>query len=134
MDEEACHQIEVMEGLLHCFGVRIKAHKQKLHQWLAESQATHADLVKDVHELQQFTIVKLASCMTHLDSLDHEVQKYCAKVAHTSAHLAALEKHVAITKDVLVHAGLWEIRTELQGMNEKIVIVRGKWEEATIKL
>ena len=73
LDEEAHQRIMVMDGFLHRFGGRTEVHKQKLHQWLAESQAVHADFVKDMHELWQFIIVKLASCMTRLDSLDHEV-------------------------------------------------------------
>ena len=59
-----------MEELLHHFGVRTEAREQELHRWLVGSQAVHADLVKDVHELRQFTIVKLASCASRLDSLE----------------------------------------------------------------
>ena len=55
------------------------------------------------------------------------------KVAQTSTNLEALEKCMALMEDVLVHAGLWEIRTKMQGMNEEICTPRGKWGEATTK-
>ena len=90
--------------------------------------------MKDVHELCQFALLKLASCTSCLNLLERNLQNHHTEDVQSSANLETLEKRVAMTEDVLVHAGLWEIRTELQGMNEKIVIVRGKWEEATIKL
>ena len=62
LDEEAHQRNVVMEELLHRFGVRTKAREHELHQRLVQSQAAHADLVKDLHELRQFTIVKLGSC------------------------------------------------------------------------
>ena len=34
----------VIEGFIHCFGVRTKAQELELHQQLVESQATYADL------------------------------------------------------------------------------------------
>ena len=70
LDEEACQQIVVMEELLHRFGVRTKAREQELHRQLVESQAVHADLVKDGHELRQFILVKLASYTSRIDSLE----------------------------------------------------------------
>ena len=90
-----------------------------------ESQATHADLVKDVHELWQFVIVKLASCTSNLDSLDCDVRNYCAEATQTSTNLEALEKCLAMTEDALVKVGLWEIRTKLQKMNEELATIRG---------
>ena len=71
-----------IEGLLHHFGVKTKAHKEKLHQRLAESQVAYADLVKDVHELCQFSIMKIAACTSHLNSRDHEMQNYCTSVVN----------------------------------------------------
>ena len=134
LDEDACKQIVAMEGLLDHFGIKTKAHKREQYQQLAESQAMHAELVKDVHDLWQFTIVKLASCMSNLNSLDCELQNYRSEVAQTSAKLEALEKCVAVMEDVLVHAGLWELRTELQGTKEEIGVIWGKWEEVIVKL
>ena len=59
LDEETRQRIVAMEGLLHWFGVRTEAREQELHQWLEESHAAaFADLVKDMHELRQFTIKK----------------------------------------------------------------------------
>ena len=75
--------------------------------------------------------MKLASCTVCLDSLECDLQCYCTKVAQTSANLEALEKHVAVTEGVLMHAGLQEIRTELREMNDKIVNVQGNWAAAT---
>ena len=72
LDEEAHQRIVAIEELLHCFGVKTKVREQELHRRLVGSQAAHTDLVKDVHELRQFTIVKLASCTSHLDSLEGE--------------------------------------------------------------
>ena len=73
LDEEARQWIAVMEELLHRFGVRTEVRELELHQRLVESQAMYASLVKDVHELRQFTIVKVSSCTSHLDLLDCEV-------------------------------------------------------------
>ena len=80
LDEEAGQWIVAIEGLLHHFGVRTKVQELELHQQLAESQAAYADLVKDVHELCQFTIVKIASCTSCLDSLERKLQNYHTKV------------------------------------------------------
>ena len=85
----------------------------------------HADLVKVVHELRQFTIVKLASCMSRLDSLEGAMQNCCTKVAQTLANLEALEKRVGVVEDVLVHVGLREVRANIQKTNEKISTNRG---------
>ena len=41
---------------------------------------------------------------------------------------------MAVTEDVLVHAGLSEIRVGLQKRNDEIATLWGKWEEATHKL
>ena len=80
LDEESRQWIVAIEGFLHLFGVRTKRQEQELHQRLVDSQAMHADLVKNVHELRQFTIVKLASYMTRLDSLDHELWNYALEL------------------------------------------------------
>ena len=73
---------------------------------MVESQAAHADLVKDVHELCQLTIVKLVSCTSHLDLLEGAMQSCHTEVAQTLVNLEALEKHVGVAEDVLVDAGL----------------------------
>ena len=83
-----------IEELLHCFGVRTEAREQELHRRLMGSQVAHADLVKDVHELRQFTIVKLASCASRLDSLEGAMQNCRTEVAQTLVNLEALEKRV----------------------------------------
>ena len=106
LDEEARQRIMAMEELLHRFGVRTEAREQELHRRLVGSQAAHADLVKDVHELRQFTIVKLASCASRLDSLEGAMQNCRTEVAQTFVNLEALEKPVGVMEDVLVHAGL----------------------------
>ena len=80
----------VMEELLHRFGLRTEAREQELHRRLVGSQAVHADLVKDVHELRQFTIVKLASCVSRLDSLEGAMQNCRTEVAPTLVSLEAL--------------------------------------------
>ena len=73
---------------------------------MVESQVVQASLVKDVHELRQFIIMKLASYTSHFDLLDSAMQNYCTEVAQTSANCEALEKRVAMTKDILVYVGL----------------------------
>ena len=73
---------------------------------MVELQATHADLVKDVHELRQFTIVKLASCTSHLDSLEGAMQNCHTEVAQLLVNMEALEKRVGMVEDVLVQARL----------------------------
>ena len=95
-----------IEELLHCFGVRTKAREQELHQRLVDSQATHASLVKDVHELRQFSIVKLAACTSCLDLLERDLQYHRTEATQASTNLEALEKRVAMIEDILVHVGL----------------------------
>ena len=58
--------------------------------------------MKDVHKLRQFTIVKVASCTYHLDSLDRELERCCTKVAQSTTNFEALEKRVAVVEEVLV--------------------------------
>ena len=41
---------------------------------------------------------------------------------------------MAMTEDLLVHDGLWEIKVELQKKNEEIATILGKWEEPTVQL
>ena len=48
--------------------------------------------MKDVHELDQFTIVKLASCTSHLDLLEGAMQSFRIKVAQALVNLEALEE------------------------------------------
>ena len=70
--------------------------------------------MKDVHELHQFSIAELASCTSRLDSLDGAMQNYHTEVAQTSANWEALEKRVAMTEDILVHAELREVRADFE--------------------
>ena len=81
---------------------------------MVDSQVAHADLVKDAHELRQFTIVKLASCASRLDSLEGAIQNCHTEVAQTLVNLEALEKRVGMVEDVLVHARLREVRANIQ--------------------
>ena len=74
-----------------------------------------------MHELRQFTIVKIASCTSHLGSLDREVERCHTSIAQSTTNFEALEKRVAVVEEVLVQSGWREMRTELQTMNEKIV-------------
>ena len=62
------------------------------------------------------------------------MQSCRTEVAQTLANLEALEKHVSVAEDVLVHARLREVRAEIQKTNEEISTIRGNWEAATIKL
>ena len=41
---------------------------------------------------------------------------------------------MGVAEDVLVHAGLREVRADIQKTNEEISIIRGNWEATTIKL
>ena len=41
---------------------------------------------------------------------------------------------MGVVEDVLVHAGLREVRVDIQKMNEGISTIRGNWEATTIKL
>ena len=84
---------------------------------MVESQAACADLVKDVHELHQVTVVKLASCTSRLDLLEAAMQSCHTEVVQTLSNLEALEKRVCMAEDVLVHAGLREVRADIQKTN-----------------
>ena len=134
LDEEARQKIMAMEELLHRFGVTTEAREQELYRRLVGSQAAHAGLVKDVHELRQFTIVKLASCASRLDSLEGAMQNCRTEVAQTFVNLEALEKRVGVVEDVLVHAGLREVRANINKTNEEVSTIRGNWEAAIVKL
>ena len=90
--------------------------------------------MKDVHELRQITIVKLGSCTSRLDLLEGAMQSCRTEVAQTLANLETLEKRVGVAEDVLVHAELREVRTDIQKTNEEISTVWGNWEAATVKL
>ena len=41
---------------------------------------------------------------------------------------------MGVAEDVLVHAGLREVRVDIQKTNEEISTIRGTWEVVTIKL
>ena len=41
---------------------------------------------------------------------------------------------MAVTKDIMVHAGLREIRADLQKRNEEIATLRGNWDATFVKL
>ena len=41
---------------------------------------------------------------------------------------------MGVVEDVLVHAGLREVRADIQKTNEEISTIRGNWEATTIKL
>ena len=43
--------------------------------------------------------------------------------------LEAPEKRVAVTENVLVQAGLEEIRTKIQEINEKLTSLQGNWKQ-----
>ena len=62
------------------------------------------------------------------------MQSCCTEVVQTLANLEALEGHVGMAEDVLVHAGLREVWADLQKTNEGISIIRGNWEAAVVKL
>ena len=62
------------------------------------------------------------------------MQNCRTEVAQSIANLEALEKRVAMVKEVLVHLGLRKVRTEVQRINKKIFIIQGSWEVATTKL
>ena len=115
----------MIDELLHHFGVRAKAREQELHQRLVDSQAMQARLVKDVHELCQFVIMKLASCASRLDSLDGAMQNCCTEAAQTLANWEALEKRVAVTEDIMVYAGLHEVRANIQKRMRRYLLFGG---------
>ena len=58
--------------------------------------------MKDVHELCQFAIVKIASCTSRLESLDCELERYHTRIAQSTANFEALEKRVAMMEEVSV--------------------------------
>ena len=62
------------------------------------------------------------------------MQNCRTEVAQTLVNLETLEKHVGVVEEVLVHAGLKEVRADIQKTNEEISAVRGNWEAATVKL
>ena len=62
------------------------------------------------------------------------MQNCRAEVAQTLVNLETLEKRVGVVEDVLVHAGLREVRADIQKTNEEISAIRGNWEAAIVKL
>ena len=54
------------------------------------------------------------------------MQNCCTKVVQTLVNLEALEKRVGVVEDVLVHAGLREVRADIQKTNEEISTI---WEK-----
>ena len=62
------------------------------------------------------------------------MQSCRTEVAQTLANLEALEKRVDVAEDVLVHAGLREVRADIQKPNEEISTIHGNWEATTVKL
>ena len=58
--------------------------------------------MRDVHELCQFAITKIAVCMSRLDSLDRELPNYRTREGQVAVDFEALEKRVAVTESVLV--------------------------------
>ena len=56
------------------------------------------------------------------------------EVAQTLVNLEALEKRMDVVEDVLVHAGLREVRADIKKTNEEISAIWGNWEAATVKL
>ena len=61
------------------------------------------------------------------------MQNHHTEAAQNSANLEALENWVAVTKDVLVHARLREVRADLQTTHEQIATLRGNWYTAIVK-
>ena len=55
-------------------------------------------------------------------------------MAQTLVNLEALDKRVGVVEDVLVHAGLQEVRADIRKINEEVSTIRGNWEAATVKL
>ena len=62
------------------------------------------------------------------------MQSCHTKVAETLVNLEALEKRVGVAEDVLVHAGLREVRADIQKANEEICTIQGNWEAAIVML
>ena len=81
-----------IKGLLHRFGFKTKARELELNQRLVECQAAYAALVKDMHELHQFAIMKIVVCTSRLDSLDHEIRNYRTRDAQVAIGFEELEK------------------------------------------
>ena len=69
-----------------------------------------------------------------LDLLEGAMQNCRTEVAQTFVNLEALEKRVVMVEDVLVHAGLREVRADINKTNEKVSTIWGNWEAATVKL
>ena len=55
------------------------------------------------------------------------MQSCRTEVAQTLANLEGLEKRAGMAEDVLVHAGLREVRAYIQKTNEEISTIRGNW-------
>ena len=78
-----------------------------------------------MHELRQFTIVKLATCISRLDSLEGAIQSCGTEVVQILAKLEALERRVGVAEDVLVHAGLREVRADIQKRMRRYLLFGG---------
>ena len=62
------------------------------------------------------------------------MQNCRTEVAQTLVNLETLEKRVGVVEDAFVHAGLREVRADIQKRNEEISAIRGNWEAAIVKL
>ena len=62
------------------------------------------------------------------------MQNCHTEVAQTFVNLEALEKRVGVVEYVLVHAGLREVRADINKTNEEVSTIRGNWEAAIVKL
>ena len=105
----------MIEGLLHRFCVKTKAREQELHQRFVELWTAHAHLVKDVHELCQFSIMVLALCTSRVDLLEHNLHSHRTEAVQTLPRLEALAKGVS--------KSLKNITTYLKYNKEQVLIL-----------
>ena len=133
-DEEARWRIVSMEELLHRFGCRTEAREEELCQRLDEVQASYASLAKEVHDLQQYTITEIASCISRIDPLKGEMQQQLALIQQVSTNVTALEKGVALLEKAEDGTPLGDLQVKLNQTNEDLIRVKGHWDNAKGKL
>ena len=83
-DEEARQRIVLLEELLQHFGCKMEVREMELHQWLEEVHTSYATLVKELHDLKQYTITKMALCIARINTLEGQTKEHFTLIQHTS--------------------------------------------------
>ena len=103
-------------------------------QRLDEMQASYASLAKEVHDLQQYTIIEIVSCISWIDPLKGEMQQQLALIQQVSTNVTVLEKEVALLEKAEDGAPLGDLHVKLNQTSEDLMRRKGHWDNAKGKL